>query len=138
MTSVPGTPNRPGRRNTYADDENRDDERNRGHGDRAEPAHDRPVSHSEPTQRRLAKRTIDGPMDGGHNVAAGPGTAQRRELGEAKSVPVVPVPASAQDVQTILGELVEFLDTRVIPRLPASCEWKWVLVRLRRALTPPA
>lgn len=53
----------------------------------------------------------------------------------------VPVVATESEIvvepePVILAELVEFLDERIIPRLPASCEWKWVLLKLRRALAP--
>lgn len=41
----------------------------------------------------------------------------------------------------VLGELQTFLAERIIPRLPSSCEWRWVALRfehaLRRAGAPP-
>lgn len=43
---------------------------------------------------------------------------------------------SQQDasVGPVLIELAAFLDERIIPRLPVSCEWRWVVLRLSRAV----
>lgn len=42
--------------------------------------------------------------------------------------------AASAPVPAVLAELREYLDERVIPRLPVSCEWRWVAVQLHQAV----